>query len=270
MSGKKAKAARHTAVPPAHSSQPQGSFWLSWKGAAIAVVVVAVIAGSFVLPGVFSANEFREPPRRHGDGRRGRRRTHCRHARPFVLGKDVATGAAITSESLSQGKTLLFFSEGVMCQACFQQIKGLEEIGTKLSKRGIHLVSVTPDSKDDLQHAIAQYDIRTPMISDGDRNMSAAFNTLGKGMHGDSPGHAFVLMSKGKVLWYRDYWLPPDQRDVRGAREDPRRHARVTSESSNAHRSLGSASRTPMLASSSRRDIAPIACSIARPWASMK
>jgi hypothetical protein len=28
-------------------------------------------------------------------------------------------------------------------------------------------------------------------------------------MHGDSPGHAFVLMSKGKVLWYRDYWLPP-------------------------------------------------------------
>lgn len=47
------------------------------------------------------------------------------------------------------------------------------------------------------------------MISDDDRNMSAAFNTLGKGMHGDSPGHAFVLMSKDKVLWYRDYWLPP-------------------------------------------------------------
>ena len=209
MSGKKAKAARRTAVPPAHSSQPQGSFWLSWKGAAIAVVVVAVIAGSFVLPGVFSGSSSANPHDGMAMGVGVGEGLTADTPVPSFSERNVATGAAITSESLSQGKTLLFFSEGVMCQACFQQIKGLEEIGTKLSKRGIHLVSVTPDSKDDLQQAIAQYDIRTPMISDGDRNMSAAFNTLGKGMHGDSPGHAFVLMSKGKVLWYRDYWLPP-------------------------------------------------------------
>ena len=35
------------------------------------------------------------------------------------------------------------------------------------------------------------------------------FNTLGAGMHADTPGHAFALIDKGKVLWYRDYWLPP-------------------------------------------------------------
>ena len=28
-------------------------------------------------------------------------------------------------------------------------------------------------------------------------------------MHGDTPGHAFVLVDRGKVLWYRDYWLAP-------------------------------------------------------------
>lgn len=47
------------------------------------------------------------------------------------------------------------------------------------------------------------------MIADDDRDMSEAFITLGRGMHGDTPGHAFVLVERGKVLWYRDYWLAP-------------------------------------------------------------
>jgi peroxiredoxin len=209
MSEKKAKAARHAAVPAVHSRQPQESFWLSWKGISIAVAVVAVIAGSFVLPGVFSSDSSANPHAGMAMGVGVGEGLTAGTAVPAFSEKDVETGAPITSESLTQGKTLLFFSEGVMCQACFQQIKGLEEVSSKLSKRGVRLVSVTPDSKDELQKAIAQYNIRTPMISDGDRNMSAAFNTLGKGMHGDTPGHAFVLMSNGKVLWYRDYWLPP-------------------------------------------------------------
>ena len=49
----------------------------------------------------------------------------------------------------------------------------------------------------------------TPMIADENRDMSEEFNTLGQGMHGDAPGHAFVLVDRGKVLWYRDYWLAP-------------------------------------------------------------
>jgi peroxiredoxin len=209
MNGKKAKAARHAAAPPVHSNQPQRSFWLSWKGISIAVAVAAVIIASFVLPSVFSGSSSANPHAGMAMGVGLGEGLTAGTPVPSFSEKDVETGATITSESLSQGKTLIFFSEGVMCQACFQQIKGLEDIGAKLSKRGIRLVSVTPDSKDELQNAIAQYDIRTPMISDSDRNMSAAFNTLGKGMHGDTPGHAFVLMSHGKVLWYRDYWLPP-------------------------------------------------------------
>jgi peroxiredoxin len=208
MNAKKARAARH-AAPPVQSQQPRASFWLSWKGITIGAAVVAVIAGSFVLPGVFSSDSSANPHAGMAMGvGLGEGLTVGTPVPPFSE-KDVQTGAPISSESLSQGKTLLFFSEGVMCQACFQQIKGIEEVGAKLSKRGIRLISVTPDSKDELQKAIAQYDIRTPMISDDDRSMSAAFNTLGKGMHGDTPGHAFVLMSHGKVLWYRDYWLPP-------------------------------------------------------------
>ncbi len=99
-----------------------------------------------------------------------------------------------------------------MCQACFEQIKDLEQMENGLAKRGIQLISVTPDSPDNLRQAIDQFDIVTPMISDEDRDMSEAFNTLGQGMHEDTPGHAFVLLQRGKVLWYRDYWLPPDRR----------------------------------------------------------
>lgn len=122
---------------------------------------------------------------------------------------DLLSGRTISSHSVKNHETLLFFSEGVMCQACFEQIQGLEQFGAGLKQRGIQLVSITPDSKDELKQAASQYGLTTPLISDSDRNMSTAFNTLGRGMHGDSPGHAFVLIDRGKVLWYRDYWLPP-------------------------------------------------------------
>ena len=98
-----------------------------------------------------------------------------------------------------------------MCQACFEQIKGLEQVGAELKSRGIRLVSVTPDSPAELKQAIYQYGIKGPMISDSDRNMSEAFNTLGLWMHADTPGHAFVLIDCGKERWYHDYWLTPER-----------------------------------------------------------
>ena len=128
---------------------------------------------------------------------------------PAFSERNVETGQLISSKTVYERKTLLFFSEGVMCQACFEQIKGLEKFGAQLRKRGISLVSITPDSPGDLKQAIAQYGINSPMIADEDRTMSEAFNTLGQGMHADTPGHAFALIDKGKVLWYRDYWMAP-------------------------------------------------------------
>ena len=131
------------------------------------------------------------------------------HAVPAFSERDLLTGKVITSASVYGRKTLLFFSEGVMCQACFEQIQGLQQVGAELKKRGIQLVSITPDSASDLEQAARQYGITTPLISDADLSMSEAFNTLGQGMHSTTPGHALALIDKGKVLWYRDYWLAP-------------------------------------------------------------
>jgi peroxiredoxin len=211
MSGKKARAARQAArvtTPPGHASR----WWASWKGGLVGLAVVAIVGASFVLPDKVDKQSSPVASQGHdgmgsseGDG------LQAGSPVPAFAERDVETGRAITSEALAGKKTLLFFSEGVMCQACFEQIKGLEQMSGELDERGIDLVSITPDSRADLEQAIGQYGITTPMIADEDRDMSAAFDTLGQGMHADTPGHAFALIDKGKVLWYRDYWLAPDR-----------------------------------------------------------
>ena len=216
VNGKKAREARRVAPVQAPRTRQQQSHsrWGSWKGWAIALGVVAVIVASFVVPKLgqdssnSSASSGHEGMSMNSDRGKGLK---AGAPVPSFSEQNVETGQPISSTSVYPHKTLLFFSEGVMCQACFQQIKGLEQMGSQLAKRGIELVSITPDPPRDLKQAIGQYGITTPMIADDNRDMSEAFNTLGKGMHGDTPGHAFALIDHGTVRWYHDYWLAPDR-----------------------------------------------------------
>lgn len=125
---------------------------------------------------------------------------------PSFSGTDLLSGKPISSSSVYNQKTLLFFSEGVSCQACLEQIQGIQQMGSQMAERGVHLVSITPDAPSVLRQAAAAYSITTPVISDTTLAMSQAFNTLGQGMHSNVPGHAFALIYQGKVLWYHDYW----------------------------------------------------------------
>ena len=211
MSGRKARAARKAqaavAVPASRTAWRGG--WASWKWPAAGAAALAVLVGTFVVPDLLERTPERAAPAGMAEGVDPGAGLPVGSPVPAFREADVQTGEAITSASLAGRKTLLFFSEGVMCQACFEQIKGLEAMGGELERRGIRLVSITPDSPGDLRQAIRQYGITTPMIADDDRTMSQAFNTLGQGMHGDAPGHAFVLVERGTVRWYRDYWLAP-------------------------------------------------------------
>jgi peroxiredoxin Q/BCP len=180
---------------------------------AVAIAVGAIVAGTFVLPkALHSESTSAGAEHAMAAGANMGEGLLVGSPVPSFAGRDVETGTRITSQSVFKQKTLLFFSEGIMCQACFEQIKDIEAVGGELQKRGISLVSITPDSQSELHQVIQQLGIRTPMISDSDRSMSEAFNTLGQGMHSDTPGHAFALIYRGKVLWYRDYWLPPDRK----------------------------------------------------------
>ncbi len=125
--------------------------------------------------------------------------------------RDVVTGATISSESLRGKNVLLFFSEGVMCQACFQQIQALEARAADLKQRGLVLVNVTNDTEGDARRAADTYRITTPLVADEDRGMSGAYDVLGQGMHPNTAGHTFILVDRqGVIRWRRDYWLGSD------------------------------------------------------------
>lgn len=206
MNGKKARAERRAAAaaqaPPARRR---------WRAPAVGIAVVALVAASFVTPKLFDSDE-KAAPRQHTAAHELGVGLAAGASVPAFEERDLISGETISSESVEGGKTLLFFSEGVMCQACFVQIRDIEQVGDELGRRGIDLISITPDPPDVLRQAIGQYGIGTPMIADDDRDMSAAFDTLGRGMHPDTPGHAFVLVDeRGAVVWHRDYWLEPDR-----------------------------------------------------------
>ena len=185
--------------------QRQESRPFPWKVIGVTAAVAVLVGASFITPRLFGGSASTAVHAKHGAGDGPEPGSRI----PFSE-RDVATGAEISSKTLRGKRTLLFFSEGVMCQACFEQIRDIEKVGAQLEKQGIRLISITPDSGESLRDAVRLYGISTPMISDADRDMSAAFDTLGRGMHTDTPGHAFVLLDKtGRVVWQRDYWLNP-------------------------------------------------------------
>lgn len=120
---------------------------------------------------------------------------------------DVVSNKQVTRASLAGHKTLLFFSEGVGCQACMVQAADLQHTKA-LSRAGIELVSVTTDAPGDLAQAARQYAIRTPLLADPSTRMSSAYGMLGHGGmgHPTQDGHAFMLLdAAGKVLWHQAY-----------------------------------------------------------------
>jgi cytochrome oxidase Cu insertion factor (SCO1/SenC/PrrC family) len=166
VSGRKAKAARKvTRVQAPPKRQQPYSYWSSWTGWAVGIGVVALVAASFVVPKLVDRSSSPTSVSAHAGIVTGSERgkgLKVGASVPAFSEQNVENDQPIRSTSLYRHRTLLFFSEGVMCQACFEQIKGLEQMGSELAKRNIQLVSITPDSRRDLKQAIGQYGITTP------------------------------------------------------------------------------------------------------------
>jgi peroxiredoxin len=120
---------------------------------------------------------------------------------------DAVSGKTVSRQSLAGHKTLLFFSEGVGCEACMVQAADLER-AKALSAAGIRLVSISTDTTDQLVQAANQYGIKSPMLADTSTDMSKAYGMLGHGgmEHPTQDGHAFILLdATGKVLFHQAY-----------------------------------------------------------------
>jgi peroxiredoxin len=193
--------------------QPERTAFRPWRWLALAGIVV-VVGASFVVPSLLRDDSSAAAGALVAAG-----------TAPSFREFDVISGDLITDESLRGRNALLFFSEGVMCQACFQQIQALEAESEVLKQRGLTLINVTNDPDDYAREAVEAYEIRTPLIADEDRDMSSVYDVLGQGMHANTAGHTFILVDKtGHIRWRRDYWtgsnptmyVPPAQlfRDI--------------------------------------------------------
>lgn len=129
-------------------------------------------------------------------------------APPFSV-VDAVSGKPTSQSNFAGQNLLLFFSEGVACQACLVQIQALEKKQAQFAKRNLALAHISVDSVDSLKQAAQQYKLKTtPLLADEDAKMSSDYGMLGKGGmgHPNQDGHAFMLVSpKGKILWEKAY-----------------------------------------------------------------
>lgn len=203
MTGKPSPPKPKRVQAPAHR-EPSAGNRRRWLVGGAAILVVAAVAGAFVIAGKKDKPQHAAPITAPRSG-----------PAPAFNERNVLTDQPVTLESLRGRNVLLFFSEGVMCQACFEQIRDLEKHVFHLERMRLSLVNITTDPPNVLREAVTGYGIKTPMVSDEDRDMSHAYDVLGQGMHPDTAGHTFVLIDgKGIIRWRRDFttmYVPPEK-----------------------------------------------------------
>lgn len=118
----------------------------------------------------------------------------------------ASDGSSFSLSDLSGRNVLLYFNEGVGCDACFYQTVELEKNGAALADAGLTLVPIVVNPMADVQREVARFGIVTPYLVDEDRSVSRDYGVLGTGMHADLPGHGFVLIDgEGTLRWRADY-----------------------------------------------------------------
>jgi peroxiredoxin len=124
-----------------------------------------------------------------------------------------ADGSTFDLADLRGQSVLLYFQEGLMCQACWTQLRDLEKAQPELKAAGIDtIVNVTTDPADLLARKLKDENFTTTTLSDPTGEVSAEFGALGVGMMGASMnGHSFVLIGPdGQIQWRADYGGAPD------------------------------------------------------------
>lgn len=118
-----------------------------------------------------------------------------------------ATNGATFTLSTYRGKSnvLLLFDEGLSCQPCLQQMHDLDDLNAQFSGLNVTVVSITPDSIDQLQSWASsngpQYGL---VLSDSNQAAFNLYHPMGSG--GTMMTHTFVLVNKsGMIVWRQDY-----------------------------------------------------------------
>lgn len=109
---------------------------------------------------------------------------------------------------------LLYFNEGAGCQSCIVQMGEIEKQAKAFAAEDITVLPIVMNTREQILADMDLNGVKTPFLLD-DGTVSAAYGTLGKGMHAGLPGHSFVLIDKqGRQRWYGEYpsmWLQPTE-----------------------------------------------------------
>ena len=115
-------------------------------------------------------------------------------------------GRAVSLASFRGHDVLLYFSEGVGCDACFYQMRELEAHQGELRAAGLQVLPIVVNPAPQVRQAMAQFRLHTPFLIDASERVSAAYQVLGTGMHANLPGHTFVLVGPdGRLRWEMSY-----------------------------------------------------------------
>lgn len=180
---------RRRVSPRQRAAQRRHHRWLGW-GIAAAVVVLAVAA--VALGGRTSSSSVTGA------------------APPFQL--ESTAGTTVSLADYKGRSVLLYFNEGVGCDACFVEMAKLEADGG-LVKAGVTIVPVVMNPSGQVAAELQRFGIRTPYVVDPGGAVSRVYKTLGTGHHANLPGHTFILVGPdGTMKWRGDYpgmWVEP-------------------------------------------------------------
>lgn len=131
-------------------------------------------------------------------------------APPFTL--PSTDGRTVSLADYRGREVLLYFNEGVGCDICFGQLVEIERSGV-FRDADLTVLPVVVNDLESTQQQLDRFGITTPFLVDPAKDVSRAYDTLGRGHHADLPGHSFVLIDgDGAIAWRGDYptmWVEP-------------------------------------------------------------
>lgn len=125
----------------------------------------------------------------------------------------AATGGEVALSDFEGQSVLLYFHEGIGCQACWDQIRDLEAADAELDAAGIdELVSITSAPTDLLAQKMRDDGLQSLALADPELSVIQEYDANKYGMMGDTrAGHTFILVGPdGEITWRADYGGAPE------------------------------------------------------------
>ncbi|RBY92466.1 alkyl hydroperoxide reductase [Blastococcus sp. TF02-8] len=171
------------------------------------LVAILVIGGLYALYQSSTSSAGAADPERYDVGSPGPGEEAPDFTLPGTNGQDVSLS------DFRGENVLLYFHEGLGCQACWDQIRDLEAATPQLEEAGVdRLVSITNAPQDLLVQKMDDDGLESLALADPDLAVVEAYEANKYGMMGDTTaGHSFILVDgEGEIVWRADYGGAPD------------------------------------------------------------